>query len=920
MKEKVKRQKFLIFCSLFSIFILFSLGIYSSNNKEQNNKHKTKSFSIGFFKWGEIVKNDFLVNDDTLGGCNQQSQAIAATEFGYVLVWVDSRNGHDPDVYTCRLDSNGLILGSVFLVNDDTTGSSQSSPAVEADSSGNFVVVWEDYRDGNKDIYGQRYDATGIPLGSNFQIDDDVSGKLQYTPKVCVGPEGDFAVAWRDDRGRAPDIYAQVYDKSGSKVRSNFRVNDDSLSSAFQCRPDIAYTGDSAFAIVWLDTRQGCNIYCQRYVRWGMPVDTNFKVNDNVGNASVQSPNISSNGRKRTVVVWEDYREHSSYPNIYCQQYDSLCNPVDLNFRVNDDTGFARQEIPYSGVDLEGNVIVIWSDKRDDRRVPNVYCQRFDKSGNPDGKNFKTNTYSLGERWDIYSVVGVRKEGDFFVIWGDHSGKDAELMGQKYASDGTEIDANFSVISDEGMRDQVHPHIDMSLNGDFVITWKDERLDNSCIFAQRYDGDGEEADVNFIVNKDTSKIAYSPAVAIDSIGNFVIAWGYRKKYKGVEYLSDIYARKFNSSCVPISSEFMVNRDTLAPRCAPQVATDKMGNFIVVWEDARNDSKRPDIYARKYFAGGTPVDMDFGVNQFLGKDRSEAPAIAMSENNEFIVVWQEGLGDVGLFDIYGQRYDSLGDTVSVNFEISDDPIVQHQQMNPSVAMISGGDFVTVWEDTREGNRDIYCQRYENWLPADSNFRINDDVDDAVQEAPAVTINSDSCSFIVTWTDYRNGNPQIMAQEFDDKGKTIGSNFQVNTLNDGYHLSSGEGLASCKEKVVFVWTDNRRLKEWDIYAKLVKWRFVETEEEKPLHKFSENLRIYPNPAIKKLRIEYSIAKKGAYKISMFDKSGRVVRKITLPMREPGVYTSQLDISDFSAGVYFIRFEGSNITVKEKVVIFH
>ncbi len=914
MKAKLREQKFPIFF-LFSVFcILFSLGIYSSNHKAQNNRHKTKSF------WGEIIKSDWLVNDDTLGGCNQGSQAMAATKFGYVLVWVDSRNGHDPDVYGCKLDSDGVIIGTVFLVNDDTTGSTQSFPSVEADSIGNFVVVWEDYRNGNKDIYGQRYDVTGIPLGSNFRIDDDTSRRLQYAPKVCVGPEGDFAIVWRDDRGTSPDIYGQVYDKSGSKVGNNFIVNDDTLPSAFQCYPDIACTGDSAFAIVWLDTRQGCNIYCQRYANWVTPVDSNFRVNDNVSNSSIQSPAIGSNGEGRTIIVWEDYREHSSYPNTYCQQYDSIWNPVDINFRVNDDTGSARQENPDVVVDSEGNVVVIWSDKRDDRRVPSVYGQRYDKSGNPDGGNFKANTHSQGKQWDIYSVVGVRKEGKFFIVWQDRSGKDTELMGQKYASDGTTVDSNFSVIPDEGMRDQEHPQVAMSLNGDFVITWKDERLGNSCIFAQRYGGDGEEAGVNFIVTKDTSRIAYSPGVAIDSAGDFVIAWFYRKKYKAALYLGDIYARKYNSAGVPISSEFKVNGDPDAPRCTPQVAIDKTGNFVVVWEDARNDSKRPDIYARKYFAGCTPIDTNFGVNQFLGKERSEAPAVAISENGEFVVVWQEGQGDVGLFDIYGQRYDSLGDTVGVNFEISDDPIEQNQQINPSVAMITGGNFVTVWEDIRKGNKDIYGQRYESWLPVGSNFRINDDADSIMQEAPAVAINPDSGSFIVTWTDYRNGNPQIMAQEFDDAGIPVGSNFQVNTMNPAYHLSSGEGLASCKEKVVFAWTDNRRLKEWDIYAKLMKWRFVETEEEKPFHKFSENLQIYPNPAIKKLSIEYSIAKKGAYKISMYDKSGRVVRKVTLPKREPGVYTTQLDISDFSSGVYFMRFEGSNITVKEKVVIFH
>ncbi len=908
----IKRQKFSIFFVLFFVVcVLYSLGIYSSSRKTRDTRYRIKSF------WGEVVKDDFLVNDDTLGGCNQSSQDMVATKFGYVLTWIDSRKGNDLDIYGCKLDPNGILIGSAFLVNDDRTSSNQTFPSVEADSVGNFVIVWEDARNGNKDIYGQMYDVTGIPIDSNFLVNDDGVGKWQYTPEICMSPEGDFVVAWRDDRRQAPDIYCQSYDKFGAKVGSNFIVNDDTLPRAFQCYPNIAYTDDSAFAVVWLDTRDRVSaVYCQKYVSWGTPVDSNFKINDNIGSANMKSPNIASNGKGKIVVAWEDYREHLSYPNIYCQEYDSLWNAVDTNFCVNADTGSSRQEIPYVKIDVEGNVIIVWSDKRDDPQNPSVYGQRYDKLGNPDGSNFKINTNSLGGQWYAHSVIAIRKGKESFVVWDDCSGKDTELIGQKYASNGTSVDTNFFVIPDNGMRDQTNSQVAMCTNGDFIITWEDERLYNTCVFAQRYDEDGIEVGANFLVNDDTSKITYSPGVAIDSAGNFIITWFYRKNWKGAIYLGDICARRYNNTGVPIDSEFVVNADVDAPRCVPQVATDKTGNFVIVWEDARNDSKRPDIYARIYLADGTPVDTNFGVNESLGVERSEAPAIAMTENGEFVVIWHEGQGDVGLFNIYGQRYDSAGNSVDMNFEISDDPIPDNQQMNPSVAMINDGDFVAVWEDMREGNQDIYGQRYVNWAPLGSNFRINDDVGSASQEIPAVTINSDSGNFLVTWADYREENSQIMAQEFDSGGNPIGINFQVNNLENGHRLSSGEGVASCKDKIVFAWTDNRRLRAWDIYAKLVKWRVVKIEEKKTLLKFS--LQNYPNPVSKKLSIKYSIAKKGIYKISIYDKSGRMVKNIVLPNNYPGTYITKLNVSNFSSGVYFIKFKGDNVSMIDKVII--
>ena len=905
------RKKLYVFLLCFVFCILFSLGIYSSNHKIQDTGPSIQDF------WGDIIKDDWLVNDDTLGGCKQESPAITATKFGYVLVWIDFINGHDTDVYSCRFDSNGVIIGSVFLVNDDTSGSSQSSPAIQADSSGNFVIVWVDSRNKNRDIYGQRYDAVGIPLNSNFRINDDLSGKWQYTPRICISPDGDFAVAWRDDRGSAPDIYCQIYDNLGSKIGDNFIVNDDGLAGAFQCHPDIARTGNAEFAIVWLDTRDGCAIYCQRYTSFGTPIDSNFKVTDNTGNASMQVPIISSNSINKTI-VWEDYREHSSYPNIYCQRYDSLWTIVDTNFRVNDDTMFARQEIPYTGMDLEGNVLVVWSDKRESAEVPNVYGQRYDKLGNPEGENFKINTNPAGKQWQVHSILGMRRGGEFIVLWEDNSGKDTELVGQKYASDGTAVGTSFSMVSDKGTRNQKYPGVAMCPDGNFVITWGDERLNSTAIFAQRYDADGEEVDFNFQVNEDTLRVAYSPGVATDSAGNFVITWFYRKVSKDVLYFGDIYARKYNNSGTPIGSEFKVNLGPDAPRAVPQTAMDKAGNFVVVWEDARNDTKRPDIYARKYFADCSPVDSSFGVNQFLGKERSEAPAIAMSEQGDFIVVWHEGKGDVGLFDIYGQRFDSSGDSVGVNFQISDDPIDQNQQMNPSVAMRSEGSFVVLWEDTREGNRDIYGQKYENWLSVGSNFRINYDTSSAVQETPSVTINPVSGGFIASWTDYRNPciSGQIMAQEFDSSCTPVGDNFQINNSDKGYRMSSGEGIASCGDKVVFAWTDNRRVKGWDIYAKLMKWEAVQVEERFTIH--DSRFTIYPNPAMKKLSIKYGISTSGVHKISIYDKSGRMVKEFTLSKKESGMFSAQLDISDFSSGVYFIKFKGPDVSIIDKIIL--
>lgn len=39
-------------------------------------------------------------------------------------------------------------------------------------SAGEYLVVWEDYRDGDADVYGQRLSVHGIPAGENMYLSD----------------------------------------------------------------------------------------------------------------------------------------------------------------------------------------------------------------------------------------------------------------------------------------------------------------------------------------------------------------------------------------------------------------------------------------------------------------------------------------------------------------------------------------------------------------------------------------------------------------------------------------------------------------------------------------------------------------------------------------------------------------------------
>ncbi len=147
----------------------------------------------------------------------------------FVVVWMsDGSAGSDSDwsVQGQRYDASGNAVGSEFQVNTYTTGT-QGGPSVAVDADGDFVVVWQSYGSAGSDgsafsVQGQRYDASGAAVGSEFQVNTYTTGD-QGDPSVAVDADGDFVVVWESYGSAGSDtsgaIQGQRYTSAGGPVR-----------------------------------------------------------------------------------------------------------------------------------------------------------------------------------------------------------------------------------------------------------------------------------------------------------------------------------------------------------------------------------------------------------------------------------------------------------------------------------------------------------------------------------------------------------------------------------------------------------------------------------------------------------------------------------------------------------------------------
>ena len=363
---------------------------------------------------------DFRVNDDF--GTTYQGYSNIATDLegNFVVCWYDKRNG-DNDIYIQLFDRFGTRQGANRRVNDDAIGNEQFRPSMMKDQLGKFVVAWQDYRvtgyPFNADIYGQRYNADGSAASANTKINDDFGVETQGWQDIDADDFGNYVLVWEDNRNGNYDVYGQRYHKSGTKLGANFRINDDA-GAAYQHNPKVAVDGDGDFTVVWYDNRQGLDLIMgQRYNASGVALGTNFLISDNLTANKCVMPDVACDYAGNFTVVWIDYRNGSypSNPDVYGRNYWANGTSRSANYRINTDGSNGAQAEAVVGMDYFGNFITAW---RDDRQGNNdIWAQYYRADGTILGGNYRVNT---DQTTTTQSFPNVTMDGiNIYYTWTD---------------------------------------------------------------------------------------------------------------------------------------------------------------------------------------------------------------------------------------------------------------------------------------------------------------------------------------------------------------------------------------------------------------------------------------------------------------------------------------------------------------------
>jgi hypothetical protein len=336
-------------------------------------------FAQLFDSTGGFVGIEFQVNTYTTG--EQIFPAVAMSETGeFVVVWQsDDQDAPFTDgIFAQRFDSKGAPLSSEFQVNSYTTADQQLAD-VAMDASGRFVVVWEGFGQGSvgRGIFGRMFDAAGSPMGLDFQVNTYTGGGPRAV-SVDMDPDGNFVVVWDSfhPSESLQGVFGQMFDSTGAPSGSEFRVN--TYTTVAQQSPSVAMDAVGNFVVVWNSSIQDGSeegIFGQRFNSAGAAVGSEFQVNTytilSQSNASVAM--LASGG---FVVAWEGRGVGGSGRGIIAQLFDSSGIRVASEFQVNSSYPGSQQKAALSA-DTGGGFVAVWQTFSQDGDNLGVFGQRF---------------------------------------------------------------------------------------------------------------------------------------------------------------------------------------------------------------------------------------------------------------------------------------------------------------------------------------------------------------------------------------------------------------------------------------------------------------------------------------------------------------------------------------------------------------
>ena len=804
-------------------------------------------------------KNGIVINDSQGRSVRQNAKVISLDDNSSIIVWEDERNGF-MDIYAQRLDSGGAKLWGENGVAVCEAPGDQTFPQVISDGR-SAMITWQDYRNGNSDIYAQKLNMSGSAVWTKDGIPVCKAATNQLAPQLAGNGAGGAIITWYDYRsGKGEDIYAQKIGKTGS---AEWQLDGAAVCTkeGTQWYPKIIPDGSGGAVICWDDKRgDDYDIYAQRLGSGGSPLwqangvpacaasenqeycqIASCEVNSFViawqdfknGNADIYAQKMNSDGKalwkanggavcnvagnqerpqvvggENPVIIWTDYRNGTGNSDVFCQKMSSTGAPLWDPYGLAICEASGNQANPRAVSDGDGGAIVTWQDQRNAQG--GIYARRLNKDGKalwaPDGKTVCSTNYGA-EFPQISACNGV-----VTIAWQDKRNGGLDVYAQGINTNGMKTwkDNGVDIASVYGSVTQQKPKITRTGKDAYIIAWEDCRNGYSNIYAQKINNDGKllwTKDGMRVCNAECNQL--NPELISDDNGGAIIVW--EDTRSGT---SNIYVQRISPSGNMLWNEGgILLCQANGNKINPKITTNTKGGAIIVWQDSRRKEGLYNIFAQRIDKDGSLMWRMDGVAAKSSEGSQTELDIKPDEEEGAIITWMEYRQNLNTPDIYAQRISGDGSLMWTNSGLAVCKAPESQR-NPDSAV--DGEIIIVWEDSGGGNYDIYAQKLSrNGTIAWANDGVPVCAAPFTQHEPKLILNGDGGATIV-WEDYRRANWDIFAQKLDANGNQAWPKDGIEVCEAPGTQYAPQLVKSKGSSTIIVWEDYRDNESYNIYA--------------------------------------------------------------------------------------------------------
>jgi hypothetical protein len=362
------------------------------------------------------------------------------------------------------------------------------------------------------------------------------------------------------------------------------------------------------------------------------------------------------------------------------------------------------QKNPGIASDAAGGIYIGWVDEGTNR----VKVQHLDSNGNAQwAVNGIYVTETTAEQSNIEMVADGN--GGVILVWQDsrnYATNGIDIWAQRLDNQGNRMWGTTGKVVTAAVENQTQHAIALEGTGRIVVVWTDYRngFSNKDIYTQHLNAAGDRSwhisgNYDGIPVCSAANDQNNPAI-VKTGGKICMVWADKRNDQ-----YDIYAHmiEVNGSATWPTTNGTVICNASGTQSDPRLCPDSNGGVIITWQDQRT---AVDIYAQRMGVNGAPVWDPNGKPVNTSSNWKGYPDIVSDDAGGATIAWMELLNSV--WDIYGQHLDASGDPLWSPSAFPLCTAANNQFWHTMITDGSGG-AITMWQDGRAGEADIYAQK-------------------------------------------------------------------------------------------------------------------------------------------------------------------------------------------------------------------